>query len=176
MDKKTVVLLAEYQKTANEKMGEVVKTLTPEEWDKDLGGYFKSVHTMCSHIFVCDFVYLKDRILKARDFKLASDRFFAPNYTTKDVLFPTKEEYLAVRPEMDKQFIALSEELTDKDFSLILKYTDPRGNAKEKELGGTILHLFNHATHHRGMVSVYLEILGKSNDFNSLLACVEKKG
>ena len=176
MDKKTVMLLAEYQKTANEKMDAVIKTLTPEEWDRNLGGFFNSVHLMCSHIYVCDFVYLKDRIFKTRDFKLAGDNFFAKSYTFKDTLFPTKEEYLAMRPEMDKRITSLCEELGDEDFSRIMKFTNPQGAAKEKELGGAILHIFNHATHHRGMISVYLEILGKGNDFNSLLVCVEKKG
>ena len=175
MDKKTVVLLAAYNQAANEKMGAFVKDLTKEEWDKDFGGFFKSIHSLCSHIYVCDHILLKQRYLKIREFKLAQDKFFAPDYTFKDVIFPTKEEYLAMRPELDKKIIAFSEELTDEDCNLVMKFTDSKGNYKEKNFGGAILHGFNHASHHRGMVSVYLEILGKSNDFNSLLACVDKK-
>jgi uncharacterized damage-inducible protein DinB len=30
------------------------------------------------------------------------------------------------------------------------------------------LNLFNHETHHRGMISLYLEMLGRENDFNSI--------
>jgi uncharacterized damage-inducible protein DinB len=176
MDKKTVLLLAAYQQAADAKMDEVIKTLTPEEWDRDLGGFFKSIHAMCSHLYVSDFNLLKGRYFKVREFKLAGDNFFAPEYSFRDVLFPAKEEYLAARPELDKKIAAFSEQLTEADFSLVMKYTDYKGNPKEKEFGGAILHGFNHATHHRGMVSVYLEILGKANDFNSLMAHVEKKG
>jgi uncharacterized damage-inducible protein DinB len=176
MDKKTVVLLARYNQTANEKMNAVIKTLTPEEWDRDLGGFFKSVHALCSHLYVCDYILLKQRYFGAREFKLAKDRFFAPDYSHKDVLFPTIEEYLSRRPELDKKIIEFSEELTEEDFSLITRFKDSRGDPKEKNFGGTVLHGFNHETHHRGMISVYLEILGKSNDFSSLHAIVEKEG
>ncbi|MCL2722457.1 MAG: hypothetical protein FWD47_14095 [Treponema sp.] len=29
-----------------------------------------------------------------------------------------------------------------------------------------ITHVFNHQTHHRGMISLYLEMLGKENSFS----------
>jgi uncharacterized damage-inducible protein DinB len=181
MDKKTVVFLAQYNQAANEKMDAVIKTLTPGEWDRDLGGFFKSVHALCSHLYVCDHILLKKRYFAAREFKLAKDSFFAPDYTsyrtsTTELLFSTMEEYLSARPELDKKILEFSEELTEEDFSLITRFRDSYGNLKEKELGGTILHGFNHQTHHRGMISVYLEILGKDNDFSSLLALVEKQG
>jgi uncharacterized damage-inducible protein DinB len=177
MDKSTVVLLARYNQAVNEKMNAIIKTLTPEEWDRDLGGFFKSVHALCSHLYVCDYILLKQRYFTAREFKLAKDGFFASDYTHKDVLFPTKEEYLSGRPELDKKIIEFSEELAEEDFSLITRYKDSRGDPQEKDLGGIILHGFNHETHHRGMVSVYLEILGRDNDFSSLIATLaEKKG
>jgi uncharacterized damage-inducible protein DinB len=176
MDKKTVILLARYNQTANEKMNAVITTLTPEEWDRDLGGYFKSVHALCAHVYVCDYILLKQRYFSAREFKLAKDSFFAPDYTFKDAVFSTKEEYFAMRPELDKKIVEFSAELNEEDFARITRFNDSHGNPKEKELGGIILHGFNHATHHRGMISVYLEILGKPNDFNSLHVLVEKQG
>lgn len=168
MDKKTVMLLARYNQAANEKMDAVIRTLTREEWDRDLGGFFKSVHALCSHLYVCDYILLKQRYFAAREFALAKDSFFAPGYTHKDVLFPSKEEYLAARPELDKKILEFAGELREEDFSLIVRYKDSLGELKEKDLGGTVLHGFNHETHHRGMISVYLEILGRDNDFSSL--------
>jgi uncharacterized damage-inducible protein DinB len=43
---------------------------------------------------------------------------------------------------------------------------------QDRELGGLIMHLFNHQSHHRGMVSVYLDMLGKQNDFSNILPLV----
>jgi len=48
-----------------------------------------------------------------------------------------------------------------------LTYIDSHGNEYTKNFGGLIIHMFNHETHHRGMISLYLENLGIDNDFNS---------
>jgi uncharacterized damage-inducible protein DinB len=42
----------------------------------------------------------------------------------------------------------------------------------EKNVAGVLVHIFNHATHHRGGISVYLDILGKENDYSSVLNCI----
>jgi uncharacterized damage-inducible protein DinB len=171
MDKKTVSLLAKYNQAANEKMDASIKTLTSEEWDRNLGGFFKSVRELCSHLYVCDYIILK-RHFKLRDFKLGKDGFFDREYTFRDVLFPAKEEYLSKRPELDKKIIDFGEELTEEDFTKLLRFTDSKGNLQEKNFGGAVLHGFNHETHHRGMISLYLEILGKPNDFSGILQVV----
>jgi uncharacterized damage-inducible protein DinB len=41
-------------------------------------------------------------------------------------------------------------------------------------MDGLLIHLFNHETHHRAMVSIYLEMLGKANDYNNVLPFVGK--
>jgi uncharacterized damage-inducible protein DinB len=168
MQKDTLVLLAKYNKAANEKMDAVIKTLSPEEWDKPLGGFFKSIRNSCSHIYICDFNYLK-RFSNLKDFAVFKDPFFNRDpYPFSETLFADMGEYLVKRPELDAKLSAFADELCDEDLGKILKYTDPRGNLIERNFGGLIMHNFNHDTHHRGMVSLYLELLGKENDFNSL--------
>ena len=170
MQKDSMVLLAKYNKAANEKMDAVIKTLSPLEWDKNLGGYFKSVRGNCSHIYVCDFNYLK-RFSNLRDFAILKEPFFDRDpFPFTETLFADMGEYLAKRPELDAKLIAFADELRDEDLGAVLKYTDPKGRLVERNFGGLIMHNFNHDTHHRGMISLYLELLGKDNDFNSLAA------
>jgi uncharacterized damage-inducible protein DinB len=170
MQKDTLVLLAKYNKTANEKMDAVIKTLSPEEWDKPVGGFFKSLRGCCSHIYICDFNYLK-RFSNLRDFAVFKESFFNRDpYPFSETLFADMGEYLTKRPELDAKLSAFADELKDEDLSAILKYTDPRGNLIQRNFGGLVMHNFNHDTHHRGMLSLYLEMLGKENDFNSLAA------
>jgi uncharacterized damage-inducible protein DinB len=174
MDKQTISLLTEYAKAVNEKMIEIIGTLTMEEWDRPLGGYFKSVHELCSHQFITDFNWIK-RFFVLRDFAAAKDAFFVPVLHHRDIIFSEKDgkdEYLSKRPELDKKISGFCAELTAGDFGMVLKYTDPFGNYREKNAGGALLHMLNHGTHHRGMISLYLEIMGKPNDFNSLIAYV----
>jgi len=170
MQKDTLVLLAKYNKTANEKMGAVIKTLSPEEWDKNIGGFFKSVRGTCSHLYICDFNYLK-RFSALREFTVLKDPLFNRDpLPLSEMLFPDMADYLAKRPELDEKLSAFTAELRDEDMNAVLKYTDPRGNVHERNFGGTVMHSFNHDTHHRGALSLYLELLGKDNDFNSLAA------
>jgi uncharacterized damage-inducible protein DinB len=63
--------------------------------------------------------------------------------------------------------------VTPENLSKRLRYKDFKGIEQDLELGGLILHMFNHQTHHRGMISLYLDMLGKENDFSSLLALVD---
>ena len=42
-------------------------------------------------------------------------------------------------------------------------------------MDGLLIHLFNHQTHHRGMISLYLEMLGKENNYNNILPFVYKE-
>ena len=170
MQKDTLVLWAKYNKVVNEKMNDVIKTLSPEEWVKDLGGYFKTVRGICSHIYLCDFNYLK-RFSSFKDFAVFKDAFFNRElYSNSELLFNGMGEYFEKRPVMDDKITAFIDELNDRDLNEALKYTDPRGNAVEKPFGGMILHNFNHESFHRGMISLYLELLGRDNSFGSFTA------
>ena len=169
MQKDFFVLWAKYNKAANEKMDAVIKTLSPQEWDKPNGGYFKSIRGLCSHLYTSDYNWLK-RFSEVRDFAVFKDAFFdrEPYDNFKDILFENMEEYLAIRPVMDEKIIALAGEVTDGDMNYLIKYSDFRGNTYEQNFGGLFMHSLNHDTHHRGTISFCLELLGRENDFSSL--------
>ncbi|AEF82431.1 DinB family protein [Leadbettera azotonutricia] len=168
MQKDTFTLLAKYNKAANKAMDNIIKTLNADEWGKNLGGYFESVRGLCSHLYICDFNWLK-RFSKLRSFSaLGAPIFSRDPYSFKETLFEDINEYLAKRPELDEKIVAFIDETSETDLSANLKYTDSSGTAYERNFSGLLLHFLNHDTHHRGMISVYLEILGHENDFNGI--------
>jgi uncharacterized damage-inducible protein DinB len=170
MQKDIFVLFAKYNKVANQKMNEVIQTLSKEEWEKNLGGFFSSVRGLCSHLYICDFNWLK-RFSRLRDFDVFKEAFFAQEpYSFKEILFADMTEYLTNRPLLDEKIIAFINEVNDKDLDSLLKYNDSSGNLYEKNFGGLVIHSFNHDTHHRGMISLCLEMLGRKNDFASFNA------
>ena len=170
MQRDTFILWAKYNKAANEKMDAIIKTLSPEEWEKNLGGYFKSVRGLCSHLYICDFNWLK-RFSKLRKFNIFDEAFFNRDpYPFSEILFADMKEYLTGRPVLDEKISAFANELKDEDLSTLLKYTDSHGNPLEKIFGGLVMHSFNHSTHHRGVISLCLEMLGRDNDFSSFMA------
>lgn len=167
MQKDVFIMWARYNRAANEKMDAVIKTLSGDEWNKNLGGYFKSVRGICSHLYICDFNWLK-RFSGFREFKVLKEPFFGREpFPFSEVLFETPADYLAKRPGLDEKIIAFAEELTDSDLGGNLKYSDARGNTHEKVFGGLVMQSLVHGCHHRGMNSLYLEMLGRDNDFGS---------
>jgi uncharacterized damage-inducible protein DinB len=168
MQKDTFTLLAKYNKAANEAMDGIIKILKADEWEKPLGGYFESVRSLCSHLYICDFNWLK-RFSKLRNFTTLETPFFNRDpYSFSEVLFKDLNEYPAKRSDLDERIITFIDEISDADLSAKLKYADSSGKPYERIFGGLLLHSLNHDTHHRGMISVYLEILGHENDFNSI--------
>jgi uncharacterized damage-inducible protein DinB len=167
MDKNNLELLAKYNKETNEKMNNIIKTLSEKEWNKQFSGYYKSIHELCSHIFIGDYTWL-ERFKLVKNFKTLDNTYFVKNYTFKETLFENIAEYLKKRAELDNIIIDFSNEITIDDLHKKLQWTNSRGKTFEKELEVLMMHLSNHETHHRGMISIYLEMLGKENDYSNL--------
>jgi uncharacterized damage-inducible protein DinB len=81
-------------------------------------------------------------------------------------------DYLPKRVELDSLVLQFTNELVPDDLGMALSYSDSKGVQHTRNAGGCILHMFNHQTHHRGMVSVYLDCLHINNDYSNLLPLV----
>ncbi|MDR3249352.1 MAG: DinB family protein [Treponema sp.] len=167
MQTDTVKILAAYNQAATAKMNETIKTLSADEWNKALGGFFPSVRSLCSHIFTADLSWLK-RFSKAREFASLKDPLLNQEIDFKELRFPTVEEYLKDRLALDNLLSGFAQDLSGEDLAQDLSYANSSGQTFTKNFGGLALHLFVHSAHHRGMISLYLELLGHANDFNSL--------
>ena len=165
MQKETIALFTDYNKSVNVLMNDIIKNLSPAEWEKNLGGFFPSVRSLCSHLYIGDFNWLK-RFRRLRLFTSLSNAFFDNDYSFQDTIFPDMNEYLCARPDLDSKMTAFASELEDSDLPKIMKYIDSNGVAQERVFGKCLLQWLNHETHHRGMISVYLEMLGYKNDFS----------
>jgi uncharacterized damage-inducible protein DinB len=64
------------------------------------------------------------------------------------------------------QFI---EELDENKLKSAFKYKNFKGEDMEGTLWKILLQWFNHQTHHRGQISVLLDMLGVDNDYSSML-------
>jgi uncharacterized damage-inducible protein DinB len=167
MNKGDVELLAKYNKETNEKINGIIKNLSEEEWNRQFHAYYKSIHELCSHIFITDYTWLK-RFTSMGNFRSLDAARFGKEYSFKEILFENTGEYLANRPELDNIIIDFADELTARDLTCILRWIDSGGMVFEKRLEVALMHLVNHETYHRGMLSLYLEMIGKENDYSNL--------
>lgn len=167
----TVQLLARYNQHVNHEMGGILASLNGEEWDRALGGFYPSVRSLCSHLFVTDLAWLK-RLATVRTFRFGQDAMLGRTSTWGELLFPRYTDYAPDREALDNLLIRLADEMSAEDLAGRLQYKNWQGVAQERNVGGIVLHMFNHQTHHRGMISLYLDMLGKQNDFSAIIPLV----
>jgi uncharacterized damage-inducible protein DinB len=68
VDLQSIKLFAEYNKKVNIEMNKIISELSHVQWEKQFKGYFNSIKSMCNHIYICDFNWLK-RFSNLRQFK-----------------------------------------------------------------------------------------------------------
>ena len=167
MNKSNFELLAKYNREANDKMNGIIKTLSEEEWNKQFFGYYKSIHELCSHIFIGDYTWL-NRFRSMNTFKNLGENYFNKNLSFQEILFENISEYITRRIEMDTIIIDFVDEITENDLEKTLKWINTKGIQFEKKLSVCLMHMSHHESHHRGMISLYLEFFGKENDYSNL--------
>jgi uncharacterized damage-inducible protein DinB len=171
MDKNTFELLAKYNREVNQQMNNIINMLSEEEWNKKFSGYFKSIHELCSHIFIADYRKFKDfkSVCSIENF---NDTYFSEEHTYKETLFDSINEYITKRAELDNIIVDFIKKMAPADLTKNIKIITSTGGTIEKKLELFLMTIFNHETHHRGMVSLYLEMLGKENDYSRFVSYV----
>jgi len=167
MDTQTVKLLAKYNAETNAQMNKIISGISNDQWEMKFKGYFNSIKLMCNHVYIGDFTWLQ-RFSRLRSFDYAKNPVFAKQIKFSEVVVGNVGEYLALRKELDNLIIRFADEVAALDFEKNLAYVDSHGTKYEKNFGGLILHAFNHQTHHRGMISLYLEEMGIANDYSNM--------
>jgi uncharacterized damage-inducible protein DinB len=164
MEKEIFELLGKYNKNSNIQMNNVIKNITEEEWNKKFPSFWKSIHELCSHIFFGDYGWLKflNSFVKSNSLP---DKYFDKEYKWEEIIFEDKDEYFIRRKELDEIIINSINELTNDDLNKLLKMVDWKGETVENKFGAYLMQMFNHGTHHRAVVSLYLDMLGKEHDF-----------
>jgi uncharacterized damage-inducible protein DinB len=165
MEKTIFKAFAFYNKRANNQMNKFIETLSEEEWNKEFNSFWKSIHGLCSHIFSGDHGWLK-KFIKFTNSKLINNKYFNKDYVWGETIFKNINEYIKMRQELDDIIVDFISEVKNEDLEKNMEWMDWEERIIEKQLCIYIMHMFNHATHHRAQISLCLDMLGKENDFS----------
>lgn len=168
MDLYSIKLFAMYNEITNIEMNEIISELSSVQWERQFNGYFNSIKSMCNHIYICDFNWLK-RFSNLRPFKFIRNSMFKQTLGFDEVVLESIQDYKEKRGKLDISINEFVNELKREDIEKDLKYIDSHGKEYNRNFGGLILHMFNHETHHRGMISIYLEEMKIANDYSNLM-------
>ena len=139
-------MMASYNAWANNRLYDAAYALPNEDYLRDLGAAFKSVHGTLNHMFVADVIWLA--------------RFRGhpnPPWALDHIAHDDKFELRARREALDRDIIGFSGAVTERDLAREFTYrTVVRPEVITQPLAPAMAHFFNHQTHHRGQCHALL--------------------
>ena len=163
--------LAKYNSSVDQSIIELLESLKEEMIMAKTKAFFPPIYDTLFHIFFSDLFWLK----RLRDAFKESNALTVSNLLALDGKSLRKEieadytKLFAYRKQIDKVILQFIEELDENKLKSAFKYKNFKGEDMEGTLWKILLQWFNHQTHHRGQISVLLDMLGVDNDYSSML-------
>ena len=159
-------MLADYNAWANGRLYGMATQLPDEQYRRDVGAYFKSLHGTLNHILVADLIWM---------YRLTGEGDHPGNLAA--ILFDDLPSLTAARQKEDQRIIAYVDSLSDAELEEVWEYRTLDGALQRHRRRESLAHLFNHQTHHRGQAHAILTILGvREPDGLDLLLMQRERG
>lgn len=148
--KSQIAQMARYHKWATERLLASVAAMPDELYGQPCGLFFQSIHGTLNHLLLTDREIWYPRFAEGRsailplDAELESDRAVLAS------------RLVAATAQWAEYVGSLGEEELAGD----LQYTMTTGQARMLPMSAALLHVFNHATHHRGQITAAMSMLG----------------
>ena len=143
------VLMADYNAWANGRLYGMARQLPDEQYRRDVGAYFKSLHGTLNHLMVADLIWVR-RLTGVGEHPR----------TLKAILFDDLPSLVAARQQVDQRLITYVDSLSDAQLEERWDYRMLDGTLQRQRHRETLAHVFNHQTHHRGQAHAILTVLG----------------
>ncbi len=165
--KEVLVALAEYNSDANKKLVSILEGVSDAILGEDQGSYYKSVLGTLEHIAAGEIGWLKKFAGFFPYASLSGKRLIVEDMDAIKASFKDKPAALyAILAEADALYVAFVKESDPSQYEQRVSYVNYKGEKLEKTYWNLILHILNHATHHRGEISALLDRKGVANDFS----------
>jgi uncharacterized damage-inducible protein DinB len=142
--------LARYNLWATRKLWTHVDALSEEDYRRDVGLFFKSVHGTLNHLLVGEHLVWFRRFEEGVSPRLALDEEAEPDRTL------LRNRMI----EGAQRWGPLIASWSDTRFAGPLDYTSTKGVAVSLPFDATLAHVFNHGTHHRGQITAAITAMG----------------
>lgn len=160
------IMMASYNEWANRRLYGAARQLPDEQYRRDVGAFFKSLHGTLNHIMVADLNWMY-RLTGAGD----------PPRTLNAIVFDDLPALSTARRQLDQRIIAYVGGLSDAQLAELWDYRTLNGAPQRQRRQEALAHLFNHQTHHRGQAHAILTILGvREPDGLDLLLMQRERG
>lgn len=140
--------LVDYHYWARDRLLEAIEPLTAEQWRRDLGSSFKSIHETVAHIYAAEWAW--------------HQRWQGNSPTA---LFPAEKlpDVASVRgawSELEARVRAFLAGLGEAGITRVFEYRLLNGSEGSSPFWRMLQHVVNHASYHRGQVTTMLRQVG----------------
>jgi uncharacterized damage-inducible protein DinB len=123
--------------------------LTDEEYRRNVGAYFKSLHGTLNHLLTADLIWLH---------RLTGTGVYPGKLDA--VVCEDLPSLTAERQRTDERLLDFVQGLSPARIEESWQYRALNGAPQTKSIREVLAHLFNHQTHHRGQAHMILTVLG----------------
>jgi uncharacterized damage-inducible protein DinB len=165
--------MAKYNKNVNLEVISLLGNMPADKLTNKTKAFYPAIQDAVVHILTSDIGLFKRSLKTAFPASKAlnsSQLFTADIPALKTEIEADIKKYFQYRKEADNVIIQFVDELSDGDLNGPLKFTGHKGAVVETTVWKMLLMIFNHQTHHRGGVSVMLELEDVNNDYAGTLA------
>lgn len=166
-------LLAGYNRWMNERLYALASELPAADVFADRGAFFGSIFGTLSHLVVADTIWLKRFRQHASRSEVLAQMDALDTPRALDARPCADLAALRARREwLDGIIVAWVDTLDAATLAVPLEYLNLRGDPFRRPLDGTLLHVFNHQTHHRGQITTLFAQMGVDVGVTDLFARV----
>jgi uncharacterized damage-inducible protein DinB len=158
--------LARYNVWATKRLLKACESLTDEQYRRDVGLFFKSIHGTFNHLLVGEHLLWYPRFAGGS----------SPKVTLDMEAEPDRERLAQALKGGAANWQPLIESWPAERFDGKLNYTTMRGQAVSLPFAATLAHMFNHGTHHRGQITAALTMLGQACPELDLVYMLQEEG
>jgi uncharacterized damage-inducible protein DinB len=157
--------LARYNVWATKRLLKACEPLTDEQYRRDVGLFFKSIHGTLNHLLVGEHLLWYSRFAKG----------ISPKLMLGMEAEPDRERLAQALRGGAANWQPLIESWPAERFESKLAYSTTNGQALSLPFAATFAHVFNHGTHHRGQITAALTMLGQAVPALDLVAMLQEE-
>ena len=150
MDKQNLLLLAEYNIWATKRLAQALSRLSCTDFTKDVSLQFQSILGTLNHLLVGEHYLWYPRFKDG----------ISNSYALDIVIEPDVEKCIQQLIDRSYLWVGFIHELTNQQILGVLNYTRSNGEVMSLPFTPTLIHVFNHGTHHRGQITAAITSLG----------------
>lgn len=143
-------LLARYNIWATTKLSQSLANVTDADFYRDSGLFFQSIFGTLNHLLLGEHELWFSRFAKG----------YSPTLQLNSIVEQDRHILIQTLQEKALNWVTFLNDLDPQDLAGNLNYQTSTGQPKSLPYAATLVHVFNHGTHHRGQISAALTAMG----------------